>query len=184
MFTMGSFMVYCAELVFRGPPVTIGEFINHSFNLAHSFNFARRKKEFCDCRHAPRGIGAVKSPFCRDAWLSLAFVGAGMVLLHRCALESRWALPHDRSHDDPGERSQDDIGGKDTRQKQRPTQIAPGSGRGQRGGYAATCLLSCPADTVPEIRKPIHIKATKLRGCGQDLPSGHRPVQLRTGGVG
>jgi len=52
------------------------------------------------------------------------------------------------------------------------------------GSYTATCLLSCPADTVPEIRKPIHIKATKLRGCGQDLPSGHRPVQLRTGGVG
>jgi hypothetical protein len=52
------------------------------------------------------------------------------------------------------------------------------------GSYAATCLLSCPADTVPEIRKPIHIKATKFRGCGQNLPSGHRPVRLRTGGVG
>jgi hypothetical protein len=46
-----------------------------------------------------------------------------------------WASPHNRSQDDPGERSQDDIGGKDKRQEQRPTQIAPGSGGGQRGAY-------------------------------------------------
>jgi hypothetical protein len=48
-----------------------------------------------------------------------------MAFLHHCALESGWALPHHRSHDDPGERSRDDIGGKDKRQEQRPYQIAP-----------------------------------------------------------
>jgi hypothetical protein len=72
---------------------------------SHAFNLARRKKEFCDCRHAPRGVGALKSPdvvavasawgdlrgasrFCHDAWLSLAFVGAGLALLHHCALDA------------------------------------------------------------------------------------------------
>jgi hypothetical protein len=38
-----------------------------------------------------RGASSLRS----NAWLSLAFVGAGMVLLHRCALESGRALPHD-----------------------------------------------------------------------------------------
>jgi len=39
-------------------------------------------------------------------------------------------LPHDPTHDDPGECSDDDIAGKDKRQEQPPTQIAPGAAEG------------------------------------------------------
>jgi hypothetical protein len=42
-----------------------------------------------------------------------------MAFLHHCTLESGGTLPHHRSHDDPGQRSQDDIGGKDKWQEQR-----------------------------------------------------------------
>jgi hypothetical protein len=97
-----------------------------SFSWACAFGaFTCRRKSFATVRcwsGVKRNIPS--SERAGNCWLSLAFVGAGMAFLHHCALESGWALPHHRSHDDPGERSQDDIDGKDKRQEQRPHQIA------------------------------------------------------------
>jgi hypothetical protein len=70
-------------------------------------------------------------------WLS--FRGGGIVILTATSLAHArlgTKLPRDPTHDDPGECSHDDIAGKDKRQEQPPTQIAPGSGGGQRGAYA------------------------------------------------
>jgi Protein of unknown function (DUF3489) len=62
-------------------------------------------------------------------------------------------LPHDPTHDDPGECGHDDIAG---RQEQPPTQIAPGSGGGQRGAYAHPMMRagSKQANVIALLRRP------------------------------